>query len=256
MKARIFNYTIILLVIPLEIILTSTSSLSRYSHSLNSMEVYSILDLLAFESSIDLPPGVPIKADGHGCLTQSLSPGKYSLIIYDTTGIALNLKVNNIIQENIQGMSYWCGIFDITGTNSAFPVYMWSVDNADPNLTTYHAIGYFNNISPFISNNILNQNNNKSFDFTNSSNDGIFYIIDIKYSQNTQSGNVTETITRSSGYNPQPKNYSNFIGLTLIQYVTKSDGNVNYTITNNSPGQININIFILNPKQQSLLNCQ
>ena len=205
----------------------------------------------------DLPPGVPIKADGGGgCSITKLPIGMYGFIVLDTSSIPLKLSAPQL-DTLISGKSRMFALIDNKIADNSFKIFDTIV--TDPNDKSCQGFVYFNSLSVF-SQLIVIPVGQKSPLFSllpPVSSDNLMYIIDITYQQPDKKSCVRENVKANVAGSPIEtiNYYTNFYRKTIILNITKNEGNVDYLITNYSNGPVSIIIYTLDPLQNSFMTC-
>jgi len=213
----------------------------------------------------DVPPGIPIKADGGGgCISYPRPIGNYhAYVICNTNNIPLvfsaSIPARDNISDTIFGSSYRCGIIDYSHSYSPYTFNVTSTTTdpvVDPDIHGFHAMGYLH---------IINQDNsyqkilsaNQSFHPNFPPKDNNFYIIDINYTGTTS---PSLTITLNEEISNVPPGYSypfpikskyvlctdNKFNKTLVVYEPLKYGIINYSLTTtDNSGNISIAVYAM-----------
>jgi len=208
-------------------------------------------------SLTDVPPGIPIKADGGGITLHlpTVPPTSYvGLVLYNTkASYPVDLWVGNLYNGLISGKSYWAQIYNnYPGYTSSY-VYIASRDLSDPYITSDHAVGDLNyaNILLQVPINGNSSGEPLSFHYPSfvSGPNGMFYIINIVpniYGISATITGVASRILSDGSIVPEPIN-TPIINQGNIVIFVNINQTVDLTLTNNNSQGINTTVYMMEP---------
>jgi hypothetical protein len=195
-----------------------------------------------------LPPGVPIKADGGGGINLAPTPNlpgsadKVILMVTETTGMPINVKVNGVLKSRIDSL-FWCEIYCYS---KPFPSKFVEVDSAapnDPNWNSIHAKAFLNSASPSPNPNDLNRRLDNVNNIYTSQFSGLlaekYFFIDI---QNLAP--PTEVIINEDIGGPAPNTYR-ITDRKILFLDVKQNSTINYSLTHRSGPDVLINVYYM-----------